>query len=180
MRALVIVCLAAALVPLVPRPTHATRNNSAVAREWPEPFRSMQQEQLSDTERRFAAGDRLGRFQQDGRRWLVRSIEDASRRVHPAEECYRATGWRIGPRPAQLSSGGGTEPLARPLKWGCFSARRGAEAVEVCQTTTDESGRSWSDVGSWWWSAAFGKSKGPWLGVVRVTEEGQASWPVSR
>jgi hypothetical protein len=131
----------------------------------------MQEEELKDTERRFAAGDRLGRFQQGGRRWLVRSIEDASRRVHPAEECYRATGWRVRPRPAQLSSGSDEGLSARPLRWGCFSARRGAEEVEVCQTITDDSGRAWSDVGSWWWSAAFGQSKGPWLGVVRVVTE---------
>jgi hypothetical protein len=172
MRTLVIVCLSAALLPLLPRQTGVTRSinksGTGAAREWPEPFRSMREDKLSDTERRFAEGVQVGHFQQDGRQWLVRWIRDASRRVHPAEECYRATGWSVRPRPAQLSSGGDVGLLGRQLKWGCCAARRGVASVEVCQTIIDNSGRSWSDVGSWWWSAAFGRSEGPWLGVVRV------------
>lgn len=149
MRALVIACLAAALLPLLPRHTGATRSRGA-ARDWPAPFQGM-------------------RFQQDGREWLVRWIRDASRSVHPAEECYRATGWRVRPLPEQRSPGSGAGLLGRRLQWGCFEARRGSDTVEVCQTFVDDSGRSWSDAGGWWWSATLGKSEGPWLDVVRVT-----------
>ena len=169
MRTLVIVCLVAGLVPLLPWRTDATASSNEAAREWPEPFRSMKQGELTDAERRFAAGVQMGRFHQDGCDWLVRWIRDASRRVHPAEECYRATGWRVQPRLSQVSAVSDTRLPAQPRNWGCFAARRGAETVEVCQTIIDENGRSWSDVGSWWWSATFGKSKGPWLGLVRVT-----------
>jgi hypothetical protein len=164
MRTLMIVCLSAALLPLWTRHSDVPKSSVAV-REWPEPFLNMQVGQVTDLERRFAAGDRLGRFREDGREWLVRWVADATRRMHPAEECYRATGWRVSPRPAQVSP----DPAGKQLRWGCFAAHRAKDDVEVCQTITDDAGQSWSDPGSWWWAAIFSRTAGPWLSVVRVT-----------
>ena len=146
------VCLAAAILPLcLPRHDEAGGGH-AIPPPWPEPFRSMQPLPLRESERAFDA-----RFKGDGHDWLLRWIADASRRVHPVEECYRATGWRIRPRPALRASG---------HRWSCFEASRRTERVEICQTIVDGAGQSWGDSGSWWWSAILGRSRGPWLEVV--------------
>jgi hypothetical protein len=128
MRALVIVCAIAALIPLGRRAD------------------------APDSER-------IEHFQEGRRECSVRHITEPSRRVHPAEECYRATGWHVRALPMRVDS----------YRWGCFEATRGGERVEVCETFVDRSGRSWSDAGSWWWSALVARGGGPWRGVVMLT-----------
>lgn len=139
MRALVIVCAAAALLPL------CFRGDAPV-------FDPASSEH----------------FVEGRREYNIRRIAEPSRRVHPAEECYRATGWQLRPLPMRIMPARDTGVLSGPLRWGCFEATRGAESVEVCETFVAENGRSWSDAGSWWWSAHL-SGGGPWLGVVMVT-----------
>jgi hypothetical protein len=103
---------------------------------------------------------KVERFHQGRQEWTVRRIAEPSRQVHPAEECYRATGWQVRPLPMRMNDS---------LRWGCFEATRKAERVEVCQTIVDGAGRSWSDPGSWWWSTLWRPGGGPWKGVVMVT-----------
>ena len=91
---------------------------------------------------------------------VVRRILTPARGVHPAAECYRAAGWQLRPLPLQISDG---------HRWGCFEARRGAALLEVCQTFVDGRGRSWSDAGSWWWAAQFGRTDGPWTEIVSAS-----------
>jgi hypothetical protein len=122
MRALVIVCFAVAVLPLVC------------------PKRGAASEQLT-----ASAGPSV-----------ARRIVNPSRSVHPAEECYRATGWQVRPLPMRLSQG---------YRWGCFEARQ-SERVEVCQTYVDSRGRSWSDAGSWWWAALLRRTDGPWTALT--------------
>jgi hypothetical protein len=129
MRALVIVCAAAALAPRWPRPDAPP------------------------------AVERVEHFRDGPHEYTVRTIAEPSRRVHPAEECYRATGWKVRPLPMRIET----------WRWGCFEATRGAERAEVCETFVDRNGRSWSDAGSWWWSAMFARGSGPWRGMTRVT-----------
>ena len=105
------------------------------------------------------ATDRIERFTDGRHEYTVRHIAEPSRRVHPAEECYRATGWTVRSLPLRVDSN----------RWGCFEAVRGGERVEVCETFVDSRGRSWSDAGSWWWSALFSRDAGPWRGITMVT-----------
>src|SRR6185503_14024489 len=123
-----------------------------------------------ETESRFAAeaGGRVGRFTGGGHDWIVRWIGSASRAVHPAEECYRATGWDVKPLPMRFTVDGDDALLSRSMRWGCFEARRASARLEVCQMIVDSGEKSWSDGGSWWWSAMLGRTAGPWLGVVMV------------
>jgi hypothetical protein len=141
MRALVTVCAAVALLPLWLRP------------RTPSP----------------SEPERVERFGDGRHEWSVRRIAEPSRRVHPAEECYRATGWQVRPLPMRIAPARDTGVLSGALRWGCFEATRGAERTEVCETIVDSGGRSWSDGGSWWWSTLVGRDEGPWLGVVMVT-----------
>ena len=103
--------------------------------------------------------DHVERYREGRHEYTVRTIVEPSRRVHPAEECYRATGWHERALPMRVDS----------RRWGCFEATRAAERVEVCETFVDRRGRSWSDAGSWWWSALFAPGGGPWRGVIMVT-----------
>ena len=129
MRALVILCAAVALLPLWPRIDESPANQ------------------------------RVEHFRDARHQFSVRTIAEPSRRVHPAEECYRATGWQVRALPMRIES----------YRWGCFEATRGAQRVEVCETFVDRNGRSWSDAGSWWWSAMFARGDGPWRGITMVT-----------
>jgi hypothetical protein len=129
MRALVILCAAVALLPLWPR---------------------------ADESR---ATERIEHFREGRREYTVRTIAEPSRRVHPAEECYRATGWQVRALPMRVDS----------YRWGCFEAARAGERAEVCETFVDQSGRSWSDAGSWWWPALWARGGGPWRGITTVT-----------
>jgi len=102
MRALVIVCAAVALLPFWPR-----------AEEAP-------------------AVERVDHYRDGPHEYTVRTITEASRRVHPAEECYRATGWSVRALPMRIDA----------YRWGCFEATRRGERVQVCETFVDHAGRS--------------------------------------
>jgi len=141
MRALVMVCAFATLLPLC---------------------------RLGDTPLPVAT-ERIEHFREGRHEYQVRRIAEPSRRVHPAGECYRATGWQVRSLPMRVIPARDQGVLSGPLRWGCFEASRGGERVEVCETFVDRTGQSWSDAGSWWWSALFARAGGPWLGVVMVT-----------
>lgn len=102
---------------------------------------------------------RLARFS-DGRRQIVlRRMDTATRRLHPARDCFRATGHTIAPAPMRVTHGRAAS---------CFSATRRGRTVLVCEQVRDARGRSWPDVSSWYWSAALGTSNGPWTAALTV------------
>src|SRR5207247_142313 len=90
MRTLVILCVAVALLPLWRRP----ETTSAVT-------------------------ERIERFTEGRHEYTIRHIAEPSRRVHPAEECYRATGWTLRALPMRVDS----------RRWGCFEAAHRGERV---------------------------------------------------
>ena len=138
----------------------------AAAPEWPRewegaPLRPLA---LGAVEQRFAqrfpgAIPRLT----DGERMLVlRHVNQPTRMLHPAADCYRALGWRIGhtrlerDREARL--------------WRCFVTRRpGAPGMRVCERIVDAGGAAFTDTSAWYWAAASGQSKGPWQAVTVAT-----------
>ena len=152
---------AGALVPLLPEPGGT---GQAGAASWPASFEGRRLRPVAATPedrilaRRFPG--RVARFS-DGRRQIVlRRLETATRRLHPASDCYRAAGYDIAPAPMRLVAGRG--PAA------CFIARRGGRAFLACEQVRDRAGRSWPDVSSWYWSALLGTSDGPWLASLTV------------
>lgn len=96
----------------------------------------------------------------DGRRQIVlRRMAAATRRLHPARDCFRATGYAIAPAPMRVTRGQAAS---------CFSASRAGRTLLVCEQVRDARGRSWPDIPSWYWSAAFGTSDGPWTAALTV------------
>ena len=152
---------AAALAPLLPGPGGAA---PAGAASWPAVFEGRRLAPIppaaEDQVLARSFPGRIARFS-DGRRQIVlRRVESATRRLHPASDCYRAIGYDIAPAPMRMVAGRGPA--------SCFIARRGGRAFLVCEQMGDGEGRSWPDISSWYWAALLGASKGPWLASLTV------------
>jgi hypothetical protein len=132
--------------------------------EWPaqwdgEPLRPLA---LGEVEQRFAQRfpGAIARMT-DGRRTLVlRRVDQPTRMLHPATDCYRALGWRI--ENARLVQDGQTR------LWRCFIAQaaNGGERLQVCERIVDAHGQTFTDSSAWYWAAQAGRSTGPWQAVT--------------
>jgi len=50
----------------------------------------------------------------------------------------------------------------------CFNAARDGRQLRVCERIVDAAGVSFTDTSAWYWNAALGRSRGPWLAVTRA------------
>jgi hypothetical protein len=131
--------------------------------EWPSqwdgvPLRPLA---LSDVEQRFAERfpGSIARMTDGVQTLVLREVTSPTRMLHPATDCYRALGYRI--RQARL------ERDAQDRMWRCFTADRpGAPALRVCERIVDAKGTAFTDTSSWYWTAASGRSTGPWQAVT--------------
>jgi hypothetical protein len=97
----------------------------------------------------------------DGRStWIVRWLARPTRKLHPAADCLRATGYTVTPEPIFAA--------ADSSHWGVVSASRGREKLIVHERIIDPDGREFTDVSAWFWSAVLEKSKGPWWCLTRI------------
>jgi hypothetical protein len=159
---LVLLALAAAL-PLLSAP----HSEAATARhvEWPQQWegRPLRPLAMSAVEQRFAARfpGAIARFS-DGERVLVlRQVQQPTRMLHPAADCFRGLGYRI--------EHAGLERDAQLRLWRCFEAMGpDGQRLRVCERITAEDGTAFIDPSSWFWAAALGQSTGPWLAVTVV------------
>lgn len=120
---------------------------------------------LTAVERRFAGGfpGSIARFSDGSRELLFRRVARPTRKLHPSADCLQAAGYRIDPLPGEAGPGGRT--------WSRLRAEREGVSLAVSEIILDADGRSWSDVSSWYWHAALGKSRGPWLAVTASRRE---------
>jgi hypothetical protein len=153
--------LACALLALL----HAPAPQAAAQRahvEWPARWdgRALRPLALGDVERRFAARfpGALARLTDGERQFVMRRVDEPTRMLHPAADCYRASGWRIDT--ARL------ERDADDRRWRCFDARRDGTPLRVCERIVDASGAAFTDTSAWFWAALGGRSKGPWFAVT--------------
>jgi len=111
---------------------------------------------LGAVEQRFAARfpGRIARLT-DGEHVLVwREVAAPTRMLHPAADCYRGLGYRIGE--ARLESD------SQQRLWRCFVAERDGRRLRVCERIVDAQGQAFTDASSWFWAAQLGRSVGPW------------------
>jgi exosortase/archaeosortase family protein len=152
--------------------------------EWPHawdghPIRPLA---LSAVEARFAKQfpGVVGRFTDGHRVFVMRHVTQPTRMLHPAVDCFRATGYRIGATRLEHD--------AQQRLWRCFEADRSGERVRVCErierierrpgdeasadAASDamdrEASAAFVDTSSWFWAAALGTSRGPWRAVTKV------------
>lgn len=164
--AFAVAALAAAFAPVLSARHDPGPLSTAVA--WPSRFEGRRIVPLPPApEDALLAGNfpgRTARFS-DGRRQIVLHRPGAAtRRLHPARDCFRATGHAIAPASMRVSPGGRAA--------SCFAASRGGRTLLVCEHVRDARGRSWPDISSWYWSALLGTSEGPWTAALTVERTG--------
>jgi hypothetical protein len=134
--------------------------------EWPAQWdgRELRPLALGDVEQRFASRfpGSLARLSDGERQLVLRHVEQPTRMLHPAADCYRASGWRIESTRVETD--------AQQRQWRCFEALRQEgdqwRRVRVCERITDANGRAYTDTSGWFWAALLGRSTGPWLAVT--------------
>ena len=160
----VVLILASILAGLVPlRKGVANFHKEAVNfSSWPEIFegRELERVSLSEREKFFKRGfpGDIARFSDGQREIVMRWVKTPTRKLHPASDCFRAIGYKIKHLPHRIDLTG--------VAWGCFRATRSAESLRVCEKIFDESGASWTDTSSWFWSAILKKTQGPWWAIT--------------
>jgi exosortase/archaeosortase family protein len=97
-------------------------------------------------------------FRTKTQRLVLRWIGQSTRKLHPAEHCYRANGYRVDHARQCVRAGG--------VRFGCFLAAKGNRRVQVSERIYDDRGGNWTDVSSWYWAALVGQTKGPWHSVT--------------
>lgn len=157
--------LAALLVPLSDLETSKEINQTAF-QQWPSSFegQAIHPLPMTDKERGFSQNfpGKIGRFSDGSREIIIRYIDQASRQVHPSADCLRGSGYHIETQPIKRDQNG--------QLWGCVLAKRNGISYRVCERIYDQSGNSWYDVSSWFWSVLLNKSHGPWWAIT-VAEE---------
>lgn len=136
-------------------------------RSFPETFEGIKIKQLplSERERYFLEdfpGD-IGRFSDGRREIIIRYVREATRKLHPAGDCFRAIGYSTKPLPLKIGNDG--------ERWSCFSAARADEKLRVCERIYDDAGNEWTDVSAWYWTALNKPAGGWWAVTVAEVDE---------
>lgn len=153
----------AAAVPLVTAKGNAPAKAGDGFPGWPASYdgRPLSPLPLSAREEAFQRDfpGRIGRFSDGKREIVLRWVTDATRRLHPASDCFRGIGYAIDPLPLRRDATGEV--------MGCFRATRADQTRTVCEKIESVAGgSSWSDVPAWYWETLFGGARGPWWSIV--------------
>ena len=89
---------------------------------------------------------------------MLRRVDQPTRMLHPAQDCYRALGYRIAD--VRL------EADAAQRRWRCFTAERDGRTWRVCERIVDTEGQAFTDTSAWFWAALLGRSTGPWQTIT--------------
>jgi hypothetical protein len=163
---LLIACALAAGIPLLPS-DRGLSNALPLIPDWPSHFlgRALQELPLTAREQAFAKEfpGTVGRFTDGERDIVMRWVTHPTRRLHPAEDCYRALGYQI--KAARIVEDG------ERSHWRCFEVSRGGGQHQVCEQIRDPDGLRWTDTSTWYWAALLERTHGPWL-VTTVAAAG--------
>jgi hypothetical protein len=151
--------LCAALAAVTPLLSRTAAGPSGSTPPWPHEFqgRPLTAVPLRADEQRFLADfpGAVARFTDGERDIVLRWVTQPTRRLHPAEDCYRGWGFLVTPTRIQRDRDG--------APWRCFGARKAGSEREICEQLGDADGARWTDVSSWYWAATLGRTQGPWL-----------------
>ncbi len=115
---------------------------------------------LGEVERRFARRfpGTIARLTDGQRVMVVRTVQQPTRMLHPAADCYKGIGYQI--HDEQLVTVG-QHRLQR-----CFVAERAGQHLRVCEHITDAAGQNFTDTSAWYWASITGTSIGPWQAIT--------------
>ncbi|MES2055184.1 MAG: hypothetical protein V4564_04520 [Pseudomonadota bacterium] len=157
-----LLAMTAAALPLLPPAKPAAPKFSS---PWPTRFEGRPISRIPATSTDKAlAGDfpgQIARFSDGQRQIVLRRLSTATRRLHPASDCFRAIGYVVEPVAMRITPDG--QPAA------CFIAKREGHDLLACeQVRGTQTGEAWPDVSSWYWAALLGRSAGPWTASLTV------------
>ena len=170
------ICTLAALIPILPlRSQQSDVANLRVAFSgWPTQFegQALRPLPLTEREQRFGRDfpGHIGRFTDGKREIIVRWVSEATRRLHPATDCFEGIGFSVRPLPLHVDGGGS--------RWSSFIATRGKERLRVRERIYTNTGESWTDVSSWYWAAVQKTQTGPWWAIT-VAEGEPETTPIA-
>ncbi|HRH40029.1 MAG TPA: archaeosortase/exosortase family protein [Pyrinomonadaceae bacterium] len=161
----VAVCLSAFVTPFIFVGKETVKTNEYVV-SFPKEFDGKLLKQLELSEReQFFLNDFPGeirRFTDGNRELIIRYVATATRKLHPASDCFSAIGYSIKPLPLKIDD--------NQQKWSCFRATKDNESLNVCERIYSENGKNWTDVSSWYWSAISEETgQGYWAVTVAET-----------
>ena len=90
----------------------------------------------------------------------MRWVDQPTRKLHPASDCYKGIGYDITPRPIEFNE--------RGIQMACFEATKGDKKVKVCEFIEAPNGQSWSDVSAWYWGVMTDDQPAGWFSYVVV------------
>jgi hypothetical protein len=158
-----IVC--ASLATVVPLGSYDKQNKSSAPSSfpgWPGEYEGklLKQLELTDKEEVFVRGfpGKVARFSDGSKELIIRWVEQPTRKLHPASDCFKGNGYYITHQPVQLNDYG--------IEMGCFTASRGNNQLNVCEYMEARDGKSWSDISAWYWGALLGDSSEGWMSYV--------------
>ncbi|MFH1024767.1 MAG: hypothetical protein V1809_15400 [Planctomycetota bacterium] len=164
MRAIILylgVCVLAGVVPLLPCQSRVIGKGECLPR-WPTHFQGkpLHQLPLSAREKVYEDGfpGRMARFTDGSREIVIRWINEPTRKLHPAADCFKGMGYAVKPKPIWMDQD--------HHRWGSFEAIREGETIRVYERIYDEGGNAWSDISSWYWAVFLGQTHGPWWAIT--------------
>ncbi len=153
--------LSACLVPFL-EPPKIGSSQTQTSQLWPTQFQGEPLTRLPMTKQELGFTQtfpgKIARFTDGTRELIIRHIEYPSRMVHPSADCLRGSGYSIEPQPISRDQ--------NSQLWGCVLANRAGKTYRVCERIYDQSGNSWYDVSSWFWSALLNQRQGPWKAIT--------------
>jgi hypothetical protein len=162
----IIACALAFLAPLFLTGATSSDAPTATFRGFPSDFEGVKLRELGLSEREnYFLEDfpgKIGRFTDGRREIIIRWVTQATRKLHPAKDCFEAIGYETAPLPVKIDH--------RGKRWACFSARKNTESLRVCENIGDDAGNEWTDVSVWYWSV-FSQQKGEWWAYTVAERE---------
>jgi exosortase len=107
----------------------------------------------------------MKRFTDGSNAYFVRAVNHETRQLHPSSDCFRGMGYAITFRPITVDQDGN--------RWNTFLATKDGQSGQsflVMERLYDRHGQSWTDVSTWYWTAALGQSKGPWWAITMARQ----------
>lgn len=101
------------------------------------------------------------------KRLIFRHVERATRKLHSSADCLRAAGCSLEEKPGETFANG-----ERWSVWRATAPEGGRFRVRERLHEAADTERQWTDATNWFWSAALGRSEGPWWAVT-VIEAGE-------
>src|SRR5688572_30210123 len=163
----IVACAIAALTPfLSAHSEHASGNTKFVFAGWPEQFegKTLTPLPLTELEQRFTTDfpGKISRFSDGKREIVIRWVTEATRKLHPASDCFQGLGYSVKPLALHRDESGAL--------WASFTATKGNERLRVYERIHSDTAQSWTDVSSWYWSA-LRTGNGSWWAITIAQKE---------